>query len=398
MRRRLTAGFLANARAVAGKDRTIYWDDTLPGFGLMVTANGSRSYVVQYRAGRISRRLTISGVLSLDQARKEARATLGDVARGRDPLGERRAKQTAAANTLQAVAEEYFRREGKRIRTTGRRRTLLQRFVFPKLGARQIGEIRRSVIVRLLDHVEDNAGPVQADMVLAFLRRILSWHASRSDDFNSPIVRGMARNAARARERVLSDDELRAVWVATEALPDPWGRFVRFLFLTATRRNEPARMGWDEVKDGVWTIPHRRYKTQSNRQVDVVFPLSSAAQRILAELPRVNECPYVFTTDGRHPIAAFTKLKSKLDAMTGVTDWTLHDLRRTARSLMSRAGVDPDHAERCLGHVIRGQHGTYDRHRYQEEMLRAFEMLSAQIDRVINPTENVVPLRGGDHG
>jgi integrase len=237
----------------------------------------------------------------------------------------------------------------------------------------------------LLDHVEDTAGPVQADMVLAFMRRIMSWHASRSDDFNTPIVRGMARNAARARDRVLSDDELRAVWRAAEGIPDPWGRFLRFLFLTATRRNEAARMAWDEVKDGIWTIPHQRYKTQNNREIDMVFPLSAVAQCVLTEMPRVDGCPYVFTTDGQRPIMAFTKLKAKVEALSGITGWTLHDLRRTARSLMSRAGVDPDHAERCLGHVIRGQRGTYDRHTYQVEMRLAFEKLASLIERIVHP-------------
>jgi integrase len=400
MKHSLTPAFVKGAHSAPGKDREIYWDERLPGFGLMVTANGSKSFVVQYRAGRTSRRLTIDGRLPLDQARKEALKTLGAVAKGHDPLAERRDAAAMAENTLQAVAEEYFKREGKRLRTTTRRRALLRRLVYPKIGAPtnwpgggcQIGDIKRSEINRLLDDIEDKNGPVQSDMVLAFVRRIMNWHASRSDDFNSPIVRGMARNAARRRDRILSDDELRAVWRAALELPDPWGSFVRFLFLTATRRNEPARMAWDEVKDGVWTIPGHRYKGRNGHASDMVFPLSAAAQHILEEMPRVKGCPYVFTTDARHPICAFTKLKAKLDAKSGVTGWTLHDLRRTARSLMSRASVDPDHAERCLGRVIRGQRGTYDRHKYQAEMLRAFDALSIQVKVIVEPTNNVVPM------
>ena len=97
MRHSLTASFVARATAEAGKDRAIYWDEALPGFGLMVAAKGSRSYVVQYRTGHVSRRLTISGVLPLDQARRQARATLGAVAKGHDPLGERRAEQASVA-------------------------------------------------------------------------------------------------------------------------------------------------------------------------------------------------------------------------------------------------------------------------------------------------------------
>ena len=102
----------------------------------------------------------------------------------------------------------------------------------------------------------------------------------------------------------------------------------------------------------------------------------------------------MFTTDGERLLGGFSKFRDGLERTSGVTDWTLHDLRRTARSLMSRAGVPSDHAERCLGHVMAGVRGTYDRHEYLEEKRRAFEALAAQIERIVNPQENVVPLRG----
>jgi integrase len=390
MRTKLTPGFVKTATAIDGKDRTIFWDQTISGFGLMVTAAGSRSYVVQYRSGRSSRRLTIDGVLSLDEARKQAKMTLGSVAKGGDPLAERRAELAAGADTLRSITEEYLARESKRLRSHAQRRSVLVRLVFPKLGARPIADIKRSEIVRLLDHVEDTAGPVQAHVVLAYLRRVFNWHASRSDDFRSPIIKGMARHKANERERILTDDELRAVWQTAEASTGPWGAFIRFLLLTATRRNETARMGWTEVVGTDWTIPAGRYKTNT----DVTLPLSQAARSVLAAIPRFQNCPYVFTNDGRSPISGFSKSKKAFDQVCGVKGWTLHDLRRTARSLMSRVGIDPDHAERCLGHKIKGVRGTYDRHAYQAEMLRAFEALAQQIDRIVNPTDNVMQITG----
>jgi integrase len=391
MRTKLTPTFVAKAAPTAGLDRTIFWDEGLPGFGLMVTEAGSKSWVVQYRTNGRSRRATIPSVLTLDKARKQARGLLGEVAKGGDPVAERRAAEAAAANTLQNVAEEYLKREGKNLRTHAQRRATLERLVFPKLGARQIAEIKRSEITRLLDHIEDKAGPVQADMVLGFLRRIFNWHASRTDDFRSPIIRGMSRSnpRERARNRILSDDELRALWKAD--IPLPWRPFVRFLLLTAARRNEAARMARSELKvAGVWTIPAGRYKTKT----DVTLPLSASAQAVLAELPRFGTGEYVFTVNGRAPLAAFSRGKKTIDKASGVTSWTLHDLRRTARSLMSRAGVSSDHAERCLGHIIPGVRGTYDRHKYLEEMRRAFEALASQIERIVNPHENVVQLNG----
>ena len=123
-------------------------------------------------------------------------------------------------------------------------------------------------------------------------------------------------------------------------------------------------------------------------------PLSAAAQAELAKLPHIGKLGFVFTTGGDSPIGGFSKFKQRFDVACGVTGWTLHDLRRTARSLMSRAGVSSDHAERCLGHVMLGVRGTYDRHEYHEEKRHAFEALAAQIERIVNPQENVVPLRG----
>jgi integrase len=390
MRIRLTPAFVASATANPGVDRSIFWDENLPGFGLVVTAGGHKSYVIQYRAGPTSRRMAIDGVLSLDRARKEAKARLGEVARGGDPLGERRKAIVRERDTLRAVATEYLKREGKKLRSADQRQAILDRLVYPKMGARQIGEIKRSEIVRLLDHVEDERGPVMADQTLAILRRIMTWHAGRSDEFNSPIVRGMARTKPKERERgrILSDAELRAVWHAAEGHAGPWGRFIKFLLLTATRRNEAARMTRDELSGTDWLIPGRRYKTKG----DVLLPLSKAAQAVLASLPRIEKCSYVFTTDGRSPISGFSKFKRTFDQACGVSGWRLHDLRRSARSLMSRAGVPSDHAERALGHVIGGVRGVYDRHRYHGEMAHAFEALAAQIDRIVNPQENVLPI------
>ena len=152
---------------------------------------------------------------------------------------------------------------------------------------------------------------------------------------------------------------------------------MRLLLLTAARRTEVAQMKWSEIADGVWTIPAERVKTGT----EVKLPLSASALKLLAGLPRVQDCGFVFSTNGSTPISGFSTLKLRLDLHCGINErWTLHDLRRTARSLMSRAGVNPDIAERCLGHTIGGVRGVYDRHKYTDEMRDAFEALAAQID------------------
>ena len=152
-------------------------------------------------------------------------------------------------------------------------------------------------------------------------------------------------------------------------------------------------------------IPGSRHKSKR----DFLLPLSSAPLAVLAE-PRVTgprkDKGYIFTTDGEHPLSGFSKFKREFDEAVFVAQreqdasakpfprWTLHDLRRTARSLMSRAGVAPDHAERALGHVIPGIRGTYDLHEFRDEKRRALDALAAQVERIVNPRSNVVALHG----
>jgi integrase len=316
---------------------------------------------------------------------------------------EGRKARADAANSLKAVAEEHLQREAKRLRSIRERRRIFERYIYPDLGGRQIDSIKRSEIVRLLDRIEDRNGPSMADHVLSVLRRLMSWHATRSDDFRSPITRGMARTrpAERARERVLSDEELRLLWSATEGWASPYAYLVRFLLLTATRLREAAEMRRHELTGNEWVIPARRHKSKR----DFLIPLSQAAVALLAGLPSIGSKDWVFTTAGDAPISGFSKFKRQLDTRiaremesrfpkTGkVPRWTNHDLRRTARSLMSRAGVDPDHAERALGHVIGGVRGTYDRHAFDREKARAFQALAEQVGRILDDNPNVVLLR-----
>jgi integrase len=379
--KKLTAAFAREARAESGKERTVYWDAALPSFGLMVTSAGHKSWVLQYRSGRTSRRYTINSVLSLDDARKEARAVLGMVARGHDPVVERRKTVDAGKNTLRAVCERYLAREGGKLRTTAKRQANLERLVYPVLGDRQIDDVKRSDINHLLDEIEDRRGAAMADQIMATLRRICNWHAVRDDQFRTPFVRGMGRYRPeeRERDRILSDIELKRVWKTAEVFPSPWGQLIRFLLLTTCRRTEASAMTRSELVGDLWTIPKERYKTN----VEVTLPLSKAARKVLAELPHIQGCDFIFTTDGRTTLGGFSTFKLRFDIACGVKDWRLHDLRRTARSLLSRAGVNSDIAERCMGHALPGIRGVYDRHDYLDQMKGAFEALAAQINAVV---------------
>jgi integrase len=316
---------------------------------------------------------------------------LGLLGQGIDPATVR---ATHNANTFRAVAEDYQRRDGSRLRTASKNMSTLERIIFPAVGDRPVAELKRSEIVALLDKVEDERGLITRNRTLALIRRILNWYASRSDDYVSPIagVRGLAR-PEQSRDRVLSDAELKALWAATILPPSPFmlrfppgetipipnvfGALVRFLLLTGARLGEATSLLWTDISDGVWTLPAAKNETGEV----LVRPLSRAAQDVLATLPRIGE--FVFTRSGKGPIGGLGECKKDLSYASGVTNFRLHDFRRTARTLLSRAGVPNDHAERCLGHVIGGVRATYDRHQYRAEMSAAYEKLAALIADIV---------------
>ena len=365
------------------------------GLYVVVQPNGNRSYAARYRFAGKTRKLTLRGGLTLAQARKATADALFQVEQGHDPVvvrqQQKQAQRLADADTFGAVVAEYFRREGKALRTVTRRRQTLDRLVLPVIGNRPIGEIKRSEIVRLLDAVEESSGPSMADDCLAFIRKLMNWHATRSDDFRSPIIRGMARTKAkeRARQRILSDEELVKVWKTAAAQPGAFSALIRFLLLTASRRDEARCMTRAELNGGSdWILPAARNKVS----VDLVRPLSDAALAILKQAPRIDGGEFIFS-NGRRPLSGLSREKKRFDRVSGTSGWTLHDLRRTARSLMSRAGVPSDHAERCLGHVIAGVRGVYDRHEYHAEKRDAYKALAVQIERIVNPVDNVTEMR-----
>lgn len=387
-KRPLTDRAIAAVKPAPPGKRRLLWDAVVPGLALRVTDTGSKSLVlvVRYPGSRHSapRSLGTVGAISLAEARDTAREWLAQIRKGIDPVAHATERR---AETFAAIAASYFVRKAKDHRSRGETEANLARLVYPTFGQRPIDSISRSDVVRLLDRVEDENGPVMANTVLGIMGRVFDYHATRSDSFRSPIVKGMNRAGAQARSRVLTDDELRAVWAASGAYAHPFGAMLRFLLLTATRRNEALFATRAEIVGAEWTIPAARYKTK----IDHVVPLSQAAQ---AELPASAGDGFLFSANGRQAVGGHSRHKAAIDAASGVAGWTLHDLRRTARSLMSRAGVPSDHAERALGHVIGGVRGVYDRHAYLDEKARAFEALAALVARIVDPTPNVVALRG----
>jgi integrase len=381
----------------------VIWDTALRGFGARRQID-TRSYFIKYRFQGRQRLLTLGkhGRITPEEGRRLAKRHLGRIAEGKDPAVEMAAAKKPATDTFRPMVDDFIKRYAKpNTKSWKRTEWIFDKYVTPVWGSRSISSIKRRDVAELLDKIEDENGPVAAQGALAQIRKLFNWLALRDDEFVSPIVRGMGRikPKERARTRVLTDDEIRALWPASARVRGLYGHLVRFLLLTASRRDEAALAPWVEFDDeGVWTIPAQRFKSKHQH----VLPLSRAGQEILSGLTRLG--PLVFANAGDRPMGGLSDLKRELDAamleeMRRVdpavhsAPWVLHDLRRTAKTLMARAGVRPDISERVLGHAIAGVEGVYDRHSYFDEKRDALEKLAATIDRILAPpAANVVPL------
>ena len=373
------------------------------GFGVRVTAAGARAFVLNYRLRGREHRFTIGAWpdWSALKAVRAARELRQRVDRGENPVEDRTPSPATAsvASMLDDFVARHVRNKTQPLRSADEYESAFKRLVKPRIGKLSVYEVRRSHVNKMLDEIEDSNGPVMADRTLAYLRKAFNWYAARDDEFNVPVVRGMARikPKERARTRVLSDEEIRIIW-PTLSEAGTFGPLVKALLLTAQRRDEIAQMSRKEIgQDAIWEIPAERYKTKRPNFV----PLSKAALAVIGAQPKIENCDYVFPSRSRTPFSGFGKSKAALDKavlaamkkrsrkgvnVESLPNWTLHDLRRTAKTLMVRAGVRPDVSERVLGHVIAGVEGTYDRHSYAEEKRDALEKLADTIERILDPT------------
>jgi integrase len=321
-------------------------------------------------------------LLKPDEAEDLAREALKAIRKGEDRAG---------PQSFQAVADQWFKRhvEAKGLRSAPHIKLYLDKHLLPAWAGREFTTIRRGDVTLLLDAIEDNSGPVAADKALALVSNICNWFATRHDDYNSPVIKGMRRSnpKERARKRIFSDDELRVIWQAANG---SFGAMVRLLLLTGQRRDKVATMRWEDVSNGVWTIPSEK-REKGNAEA---LRLPQIALDIIETQPRFAGNPFVFAGTGRVQLQNHTVAKAAFVAkLPEMPQWGLHDCRRTARSLMARAGVRPDVAERVLGHIMGGVEGIYDRHNYAEEKAHALKALAGLIENIVNPpAKNVVSL------
>jgi integrase len=405
MRKRLTDAMVERQRPPA-TGRLEIFDDVVPALALRVTAAGARSFVVR---GRVKGepapiRLTLGDatVMKLTDARQAASDALRAMRAGNDPREEKKARVRQArvekALTFDALINEWMRLHlsQRRPRYANEAVQALRRGL-PDLIERPAVTITKSDVVNGLDRIALTGRRVAAARIKQYGRACYSWAMKRGKIEVNPFAGLPMAPEKSERERVLSDEELHAIWAAAGMLGYPWAGFYQLSILTLQRREEVAGMRWSELADDLseWRIPGDRMKTGAPHTVH----LSEPARAVLRALPRIGNSDYVFTTTGRTHISGYSKAKRYLDAAitkadAKVAEWVPHDLRRTGVTVLARLGFDSIIVDKLLAHQpgkLRGVAGVYQRYDFSEERATALDAWAAHVTGT--KAENVVPLR-----
>lgn len=403
-------------------------------------------------------KMICTGALSLSEARRKARAWLDMIGRGVDPKIEEARERALAlrrqAHTFGAVADQFIARHVKgpaqvelealaatlrkekaglsladamrQVRTAPENRKLVARAsreglakkdeaeriiqseFIERWAFRPIGDILPEEVATAVRAIVKRGAPYQAHNAFGLLRRLYNW-AIGTNEFgitSSPVEHLRPADLIgkrEARDRVLTDEELREVWSAAETLQYPSAPLFKMLILTGQRRDEVAHMAWSEVDTGQrrWTVPAERMKGKRAHEV----PLGPDAMAILVEIPRFNAGPFVFsTTSGEKPVNGFSKVKARLDKAIAASRkeagkkepmpaWKIHDLRRTMRTHLSALPVEDLVRELVIAHAKTGLHKVYDQHQYRDEKQRCLELWESRLKGILNPPpDNVADL------
>jgi integrase len=397
---RLNATTVRTITCAPGKSVEVVFDEGLPGFGLCVRPTGTKSWVVQYAIAGRTRRVTLGTTAVLDpgQAREAAKGVLAKVRLGGDPAAEKVQARIRAGETFGALLPRFLARQRERLKPRSYEET--ERHLVAHCKSFHILPLdavdRRTIAARLAEIAERN-GPCTCNRVRASVSAFFTWLAREGYVEANPVLYTNRATENGARERVLSDDELAAIYHA--AGDGQYGSIVRLLMLTSARRDEIASLRWSEVNFDEALISLSAARTKSRREH--LIPLSPAACAILAAQPRRTEADgserdLIFGTAPGRPWQDWSGSKAELDARLGnAFEWTLHDFRRSLSTWAHETGTLPHVVETLLGHVAghkAGPAGVYNKALYLLERQRILDRWAAHITTVVTgePAEAVV--------
>lgn len=394
----LTARTVDSIKPTAGK-QVDYFDAKVTGLALRVTQTGAKSWTVLYRHRGRLRRLTLgsAAVLTLADARERARDLLRDASKGTDPAAAKQAGR--AAQTIDDLAELYIAKWAKpRKRSWKADDNLLRRRVLPKWRHRAIADITRADVRQLVEGVAEAGAPIVANRVAALLSKLFAFALDRDLVPVSPAVRIPRPGQETQRDRVLTEDELGALWQSFEALDPMMGAFYKLRLLTAQRGGEVASMRWPDVdlEAGWWTIPASGSKNKLAHRV----PINATAGTILATLLATadEDADFVLGAAQRSKGAGARGKRQQSEAARTFTveNFRGHDLRRTAASTMASGGIPRLTISKILNHVERSVTAVYDRHTYDAEKRAALDWWDVKLQALLaNQYSNVLPFSRG---
>lgn len=389
---RLTQKTVAALTVPSGKLDVFAWDSMVRGFGVKVSSGGSRKWVVQFRPAdqRSTKRMTVGdvAVLSLDEARARAKDVLADVQKGNDPHAARAAAKAENAATVGDLVRDYltYCETRQRPGTLYLSRLHLGRHWQP-LHAKPAAKVTRADVADRLTILAKDSGGVSANRCRSALSALYAWAIAEGRVQANPVEGTRKPAAERPRERVLSEDEIAAVWRACR--DDAHGRIVKLLILTGQRRDEVGGLTDAELDldAGLWNLPGQRAKNHNAH----VIPLSTLAVDILRVVPRLSGRSHIFG-EAQAGFSGWSRCKSRLDDRiaegreTALPAWTLHDIRRSvATHLADRLGIAPHVIETLLNHRsgLRGGIGAvYNRGRYLAECRDAVDRWAEHIAKL----------------
>ena len=379
-----------------------YFDSAYPGLALRITAKGVKSWTYFGRVHGKIKRATLGRYpdLSLAKARRKAGETADAMRQGIDPAAAKRAQRAAVRDNFEGVLTEWLKRDQAENRSHAEVKRLIERETLPAWRGRLMSTITRRDVLDCIDAVVDRGSPIMARRLHAHLHRLFRWSVGRGIITANP-MEGMEKPGSETqRDRVLSDAELASVWRAAEKVGWPFGPVVRLLILTGARRQEIGGLRWEEIFGDKIELSGSRTKVGEAHTI----PLSTAALDVIATLPRIGNSAYLFTTTGKTPVSGWTRSKELLDKAIiefndgrALSDWRLHDLRRTVATGLQRLGVGLQVTEAVLGHVggsRAGIVGVYQRHEYAEEKKAALEAWGRFVQDILTGVPaKVMPMR-----
>ena len=351
------------------------WDTFVSGFGARKQTNGT-FYYIRYRHNGTQTVKSIGrhGPLTPDTARAKAKQLLGLVAGGTDPFA-----QALSGEGFPKAVERYLERKRLSLKSgsfLGVQRHLRNHAA--PLHSLRLDQIDRRKVAALLGEIETSSGPASRNRLRSTLSAFFNWCVTEGLLETNPVTGTAKANEGGSRERVLSREELRALWCSLG--DDRFSDIVRLLLLTGQRRNEIGGLQWGEIDFGRKLIVLPAGRTKNSRQH--VLPLSSQAVALLERQPRRNSSDYLF---GQRGFNDWGQAKTKLDRRAGIAEWHLHDLRRTCATQMAELRVPPHFIEAVLNHLSghkAGVAGVYNRARYSDEMREALQRWADWLDRI----------------